>query len=184
MPKKTIILTLLLSMFLGNLQAQSEEITLKTHNPKRAALYSAILPGLGQGYNKKYWKIPVIYAGIGTISYFAISNNNEYKIYKKAYDYKTEVNTDVGDDIKELADRYTADNLISMRDYYRRNTELSWIILAIWYGLNIIDATVDAHFFYYDIGDDLSLSIDHFNNTCYNYSNCGLTTGLTFRLNF
>lgn len=52
MPKKTIILTLLLSMFLGNLQAQSEEITLKTHNPKRAALYSAILPGLGQGYNK------------------------------------------------------------------------------------------------------------------------------------
>lgn len=183
MPKRIIILILLFSVFFGKTQAQNEEITLETHNPKRAALYSAVLPGLGQGYNKKYWKIPVVYAGIGGITYFAIFNNNEYKTYKQAYDYKMNVNTDVSDDVIDISNRYSAENLIYLRDNYRRNMELSWIILALWYGLNIIDATVDAHFFHYDISDDLSLSIDHF-NTNYDYYNSGLTAGLTFKLNF
>ncbi|MBE6335771.1 MAG: hypothetical protein E7066_03740 [Lentimicrobiaceae bacterium] len=160
----------------------------KKHDPKKATLYSAVLPGLGQAYNKKYWKIPIVYAGIGTIFYVATSNGNEYRNYRQAYDYKTGTNTDVSEDVISIANRYSAENLIFLRDNYRRNMELSWIIMAVWYGLNIIDATVDAHFFEYDIGDDLTLKVEPMIQTNYAYWDSGYGygngNGISLKLKF
>ena len=186
MLRRFLIVLLMVFISTGNSYAQEESVVVEKHNPKRATLYSAILPGLGQAYNKKYWKIPVVYAGIGTIGYFAISNGNGYRDYRLAYDYQSGIATDVSDDIKTLAGKYSAENLITIRDYYRRNMELSWIIMALWYGLNIIDATVDAHFFEYDIGDDLTLKVEPMIQTNYAYwdTGYGYGSGISLKLKF
>ena len=131
---------------------------LKAHSPTKAAIYSAVLPGLGQGYNRKYWKIPIIYAGFGVITYFIISNTREYKNYKDAYNYVASGDTTGTNN--ELVGTYNESQLLDGKNYYRRNMELSYIIGGLWYILNIIDASVDAHFFDYDISEDLSIRVD------------------------
>ena len=186
--KRFLILSLLLVVSANALFAKNDSVVMqKKHEPKKATLYSAVLPGLGQAYNKKYWKMPIVYAGIGTIAYFIYSNNDGYKTYRLAYDYKTSINTDVSSDIISIANRYSNENLIRIRDSYRRNVELSWIVMALWYGLNIVDATVDAHFFEYDIGDDLSLKIEptlqpNYEMMAYGYGRC--STGVSLKLKF
>jgi len=140
-------------------QSSQTAIRTKKHSPKTAT-WLALIPGAGQAYNHKYWKMPIVYAGFGVTVYFAITNNNEYQLYRSAYDYKTGLNPNVSDKAKEEAAKYTEDNLITLRDYYRRNMELSWIITAAWYVLQIIDANVDAHFFYYEIDDNLTLQVE------------------------
>ena len=193
MLRRLPIFLLILLLSLNKVSAQNDSIVeQKRHNPKRATLYSTILPGLGQAYNKKYWKIPVVYAGIGTIFYFANTNGKEYKNYRDAFDYKSGTKTNVSENSKILADKYTSENLITVRDYYRRNMELSWIIMALWYGINIIDATVDAHFFEYDISEDLTLKVEPMIQTNYVYWGQGAETaygygnnyGLSLKLNF
>lgn len=131
-----------------------DSIVVKPHSPKRATLYSMVLPGLGQAYNRKYWKIPVIYAGIGGLLYMGIQNANEYHKWHEAYLYK--VNQDTYPINNELVDKYDATQLKSQSDYYRRNMELTYIFGSLLYILNLVDATVDAHLFNYDISDDLS----------------------------
>ncbi len=145
-------------------QAQSKKddgadslAAIKLHSPHKASIYSAVLPGLGQAYNKKYWKIPIVYAGVGTITYFALDNRKEFRIAKEAFNYVSGEH-DYPIDNKYVG-RYSASDLITIRDYYRRNMELSWILLGAWYLLNIVDATVDAHLFYYDVSDELSLEL-------------------------
>ena len=188
MLKRILILSLLFVVCSYSLMAKNDSVVMqKKHEPKKATLYSAVLPGLGQAYNKKYWKIPVVYAGIGTIAFFLDMNNDGYRDYRQAYDYKTGVNTDVSDEVIKIANRYSADNLITIRDSYRRNVELSWIVMAAWYGLNIIDATVDAHFFEYDIGDDLTLKVEptiqpNYDMMAYGYGRC--STGVSVKLKF
>ena len=130
-----------------------------SHNPKTAT-WLALIPGAGQAYNHKYWKMPIVYAGFGVTTYFAITNGNDYHLYRDAYDYKMGIKTDVSQQAIEESAKYTSDNLITLRDYYRSNMELSWIITAAWYIVQIIDANVDAHFFYYDINDDLTLHVE------------------------
>jgi hypothetical protein len=153
-----LLLTLSLSL---NAQIKSNKSEMKTaekiHSAKRATIYSAILPGLGQAYNHKYWKIPIVYAGVGTISYFIISNREIYLQAREAYDYVAN-GYDYPID-NELVVKYDAADLLEIRDYYRRNLELSWIFMGVWHILNIIDANVDAHFFDYDISDNLTLRI-------------------------
>jgi hypothetical protein len=141
----------------------------KFHSPKRATIYSAILPGLGQAYNKKYWKIPIIYAGFGTIGYFIGWNNGYYKTYKLAYSDLTDDDpaTDSYLDL-EATQYYDLENstdynnfksgLSKQQDYYRRNRDLLIISIVGFYGLNLIDASVDAHLFDFDISEDLSLN--------------------------
>ncbi len=136
----------------------ADTLALRPHTPTRAAVYSAILPGLGQAYNRKYWKIPIVYAGFGVITYFIISNTREYKTYKEAYNYVASGDTTFIDNDYVL--KYDEQQLLDGKNYYRRNMELSYIIGGLWYILNIIDASVDAHFFDYDVSDDLSLRFD------------------------
>jgi hypothetical protein len=129
----------------------------KVHNPKKATLYSAILPGLGQAYNEKYWKIPVIYAGLATTGYFMYVNNVEYKRYKDAYKIRMD---DDPNSIDEFDGKYNDQSLKNIRDYYRRNFELMIVATAAIYALNIIDATVDGHLKDFEVNDDISLRFD------------------------
>lgn len=155
-----------------------------SHSPKKATLL-ALIPGAGQAYNHKYWKMPIVYAGFGVTTYFAITNGQDYRLYRDAYDYKMGIKTDVSQHAIEEAAKYTEDNLITLRDYYRSNMELSWIVTAAWYILQIIDANVDAHFFYYDVGDDLTLHVEPQFNTVNEFNlGYGNNIGLTLKLNF
>ena len=128
------------------------------HNAKKATLYSAVLPGLGQAYNRKYWKIPVIYAGFGALAYFITTNTRNYRDFRTAYNivYTSDTTAFAGN---ELVVKYNA-NLTQLqegRNYYRRNTELSWIIAGVLYLLQIVDASVDANLYNFDVSDDVSL---------------------------
>lgn len=148
-----------------NAKKQTEEV----HSPRKATLYSAILPGLGQAYNKKYWKIPLIYIGFGTIGYFIDWNNDHYQFNKTAYQHLTDDNPETNAFMEiEAVKYYNLDNptsfnnfrdgLLKRQDYYRRNRDLLVISMVGFYGLNIIDASVDAHLFNFDISDDLTFN--------------------------
>ena len=121
----------------------------------RAALYSTILPGAGQFYNKKYWKIPILYAGFVVLGYAIEFNNSNYKTFKHAYKLRTDPDSTTIDDYVNIYP--DADALLVRKDYYRRTRDLLWIITAGVYVLNIIDAYVDAHLADFDISDDLSM---------------------------
>ena len=119
--------------------------------PRKAGLYSAILPGAGQVYTKKYWKIPIIYAGLITSAYFINDNSIQYKKYQTAAILSNET--------EENQLGYTYSQLITLVDNYRRNREISILCFIGTYILNIVDASVSAHLFHYDVSDDLSLHI-------------------------
>ena len=138
-------LKLIIILFLGLINSGLYAQDNSKKSIKKATLLSATFPGLGQFYNKKYWKIPVLYAGLGTIMYYYIDNNNEYNYYKSAY--LSEIN-DTG---------YNASNLITLQDQYRDNRDLSAFFWILLYTLNIVDACVDAHLINYNVNDNLSL---------------------------
>ena len=118
--------------------------------PAKAAFYSAILPGLGQAYNKRYWKIPLVYGGLATGIYFYSSNNKEYKRYRDAY--KSRLAGLTNDEFyldaqgNQLSSpRVTTDGLQRGQEFYKKNKEMSLLVTIGIYALNIIDANIDAH---------------------------------------
>ena len=118
---------------------------------RKAWLYSTILPGLGQAYNKKYWKIPILYAGFVGLGWGIIHNNKKYLEYKRAL--LQEIDTERNDlKLPESALRNRTDNL-------RRDRDLLIIIVGLLYIVNIIDAHVDAHLKTFDLSDNLALAI-------------------------
>ncbi|QCE42105.1 DUF5683 domain-containing protein [Psychroserpens sp. NJDZ02] len=131
--------------------------------PSKASFYSAILPGLGQAYNGKYWKIPIVYIALGTGVYFYVDNNKQYNRARDAYKRRLAGYSD-----DEFQGRLTDDALRSAQTSYRRNKELSLLVTIGFYALNILDANVDAHLLQYNISDDLSLRpnyrIEEFDN--------------------
>lgn len=148
--------------------------------PSKAAFYSAILPGLGQAYNKKYWKIPIVYAALGTGIYFYIDNNNEYKRYRDAYKRRLAGFTDDEFYGSGSTPQISDDALIRAQRTLRRNKEISLLVTIGIYALNIIDANVDAHLLQYNIDDNLAVK-PHFNfNELDATTNLGLTLGLKF----
>jgi hypothetical protein len=120
--------------------------------PSRAAFYSAVIPGLGQAYNQKYWKIPIVYAGIGTGIYFYTSNRKEYTRFRDAYKSRLAGFTD--DEFQGIAN----ETLIRAQRTSRRNMDVSLAVAVGFYLLNIVDANVDAHLRQYNVSEDLSLS--------------------------
>lgn len=147
----------------------------QVHSPHKATMYSAVVPGLGQIYNKKYWKLPVIYGLTGVFIYAFDFNNNQYNKYKNAY-----AEFDTGERV-EFEGYTNKEIILRLKDNYRRNRDLNVILLAGVYMLNIIDATVDAHLFNYDISEDLSLNIQPSMMRNINQQNA---LGLTCRLSF
>lgn len=137
---------------------ENEELDYKPYDPlapARAAFYSAILPGLGQAYNGRYWKIPIAYAGLGIGVYFYINNDNEFNRYRDAY--KDRLAGRVDEFTVNGQQRISDDGLIRAQRFYRRNKEISVLVIAGIYALNIIDANVDAHLQQFNVSEDLTL---------------------------
>jgi hypothetical protein len=130
---------------------------LPEHNPKKATILSALVPGLGQIYNQKYWKVPILYAGFAALGYFIASNNERYVVFKNASQAFLTDKTLTTFVVDNRA--YTLTNLLIIKDGYRRNRDLAIIFTTIVYVLNILDANVDAHLFYFNVDDNLSLRI-------------------------
>jgi len=148
--------------------------------PSKAAFYSAILPGLGQAYNKKYWKIPIVYGALATGIYFYVDNNKEYKRYRDAYKRRLAGFTDDEFYGTGTTPQISNDALIRAQRTLRRNKEISLLVTIGIYALNIIDANVDAHLLQYNIDDNLALK-PHFNfNELDATTNLGLTLGFKF----
>ena len=139
---------------------QSDTVVLKKtkkHSPTVATLMSMAVPGAGQVYNKKYWKVPIIYAGIGTSLYFAFSNNKEFKKYKEAYVYRVDDDSTTVDNFVNIL---TDESIKSNMDAFRRNRDFSFIIAGLFYVMNIIDASVDAHLFTFPVNDHLTFKLE------------------------
>ena len=117
---------------------------------------SAVVPGLGQIKNKKLWKVPVIYSAIGTCTYFFIKNNDEFNKYSSEYFRRINDENNVPTQFINLSNN----NLLTLRDYHRKNRELNGILIVAFYILNVIDASVDNHLKEYNLNDNLSLNLD------------------------
>lgn len=124
-----------------------------THSPKKAVILSAVVPGAGQVYNRKWWKVPIIYAGLGTSVYFLIRNNQQYNLYRNEYLYRLNNSTpNTGSDLINYSDA----NLLTIIDQYQKWRDLSVIAIAGVYALQLVDAAVDGYLFRLDTSNDLS----------------------------
>lgn len=125
------------------------------HKPRLATLYSAILPGAGQIYNRKYWKAPVVWGGLGLSVFFIQRNTREYERYRNGY-------VDLVDDDPTTVSEFEGSNAQSVRDVadtYHKWRDMSFLAVTAVYILNVVDATVDAHFVRFDVGEDLSMDL-------------------------
>lgn len=143
--KKISIIFIVLLVCKQSINAQINE-----KSPKKAAILS-IVPGAGQVYTKKYWKIPIIYSALIASGYYINENNSEYKKYRDTYLNRMNGQSD------NL--NYTNSELITLKDYYKRNREISIMLFSLTYILNIIDASVNAHLSEYEVNEDISLGI-------------------------
>ncbi len=130
-----------------------DSVKVSKHSPTTAMLCS-IIPGGGQIYNKKYWKIPIVYGALGASSFFIWHSAHKMKVYSDEFIYRRDgIVTMQNFTLSQFSD----ENLLQMKNNQRRNMEISIGVTAILYVLNIIDAMVDAHLYYFDVSDDLSL---------------------------
>ena len=169
--KNLILYTFLFFSFVGFGQSTESK---NEKSADKASILSAVLPGAGQVYNKKYWKVPIIYASLTTSVYFIYDNQNKLKTYQNAYISRSNGGAD------QYIDVYNDSQLLTIVDYYKRNRDVSYIITAAIYLLNIVDASVDAHLFDFDISEDLSLET---NPKIINTPN-GKTPILSLKMNF
>lgn len=157
-------------------------------SPRTAALRSAILPGLGQVYNKKYWKVPIVYVVLGGTAWYFFGNLKLYNEYKRGYTIAVRMHSTVKDstgynDITNQYIKYAVDNnyqssLRYARDSYRKDVDYAAVYFLIGWILNVVDATVDAHLHSFDISPNLSLNIRP------GPSKLARTNGLSLVLNF
>jgi len=165
----TILAAFLMLLFAFNGTAQTKDLETQikpskktkvkeeTHSPKKAMLLSTFPPGAGQVYNKKWWKVPIIYAGIGISVYAAFWNQDQFDLYRNAWNIRNDGNEDTKDDFDGI---YSDLQLIQIQNYYDKNKEVSIAIAVGFYALNILDANVDAHLFEFDVSDDISMKIE------------------------
>jgi hypothetical protein len=166
-------------------------------DPVRSTMFAAALPGLGQIYNRKYWKVPFVYAGFGALGYAVSFNTKNYNSFISAYQDFTDIIPETDSYLELLVNLNPAEydpvlhpetynpstetwvktTLLNGVDYYRKYRDLSYIGIAAWYLLTIIDANVDASLFDYDITDDLKATVVPLN---YNYT--GVSPGITFAI--
>ncbi len=150
-------------------------------SPKKATLLSTAFPGLGQIYVKSYWKAPIIYAAEGVIIYLMIQNHRQFVDFRDAYLIRIDPNSTETDKFFDDPYYQNAEQLRITRDEYRRNRDLAIIIGALVYGMQILDATVDAHLKGFKISDDLSLEINPF---FYKHNTPNLASGLSLTFRF
>lgn len=146
---------------------------------RKATLMSAILPGLGQAYNRKYWKIPIIYAGMGGCGYLFYINNSQYQEVRKYL--RAEYDED---SLTINTSDYTGDGLAAEKARLKKNRDFSALGVFIFYILNVIDANVDAHLKTFDVSDDLSMHIGPWQTVTRTAYGSKIVPGLSIKLNF
>ena len=151
----------------------------KKYNPGIAIRRSAMLPGWGQYTNKKYWKIPLVYAGIGFPAYLFTKNLKQYKEAKRAFILATDKDPTNDDQITEpyYSVRMQPDRIRVFRNSVRQNVDYSVLFFIVFWGLNVADAAVDANLKTFDVSDELSLQIKG------GYSPLANTNGFSIVLN-
>lgn len=160
---------------------EPDTTTKKVYSPKVAATRSAIIPGWGQVYNKKYWKVPIIYAGLGVTGYIFFDNIKTYKEYKFAYTARIEAQPPTLDStnynqLDEIYKTLSPNTIRAARDEFRRYVDYSALIFILLWGLNVVDAAVDAHLKGFDVSPDLSLHVKP------GYSDMARTNGVSLVL--
>jgi len=144
-------------------------------NPKKATILSAILPGAGQVYNGKAWKVPILYGGIITDAYFIGFNNRRYQSFRDALEAFDEGEPN---DFPNL----NRDGLVRNVNFWRRNRDICILLMGAIYALNIIDANVDAHLSGFEITDDLAMKVEpQFERFSANVNTYGVSVKLNFR---
>lgn len=144
-------------------------------NPRAAALLG-VFPGGGQLYNKRWWKVPLVYAGMGVAGYFVVDNGKEYRAARDNYRWLVDGDT-LTNPVGKFAEADAA-QLKAYRDAYSRYTELSWVAFSLTYLLSITEAFVDAHLTHFDVSEDLTLQIRPVAPSA--YGNAGIGVGLQF----
>lgn len=190
MRKLSIIFISILSLFSFSALAQDEEelvidkdtTKLAVHYPPpnplapaKAAFYSAVFPGGGQIYNKKYWKLPFVYGGMGLSIYYYSWNNKKYHEYRDAY-------KDVlaGKPLKGQLAGLDADRLIRAQKFHQKNRDLSALLTAGLYLLQIVEANVNAHLMQFNVNENLSMRPELQQNYTDNKYNMGLKLSYQF----
>ncbi len=132
---------------------KQDSLTVAKHSPTAAILYS-IIPGGGQMYNRKYWKVPIIYGLLDVSGYFLTKYASDMFLYRKEFINRRDGHTEL---LLPALAKYPDENILSMKQTAQRNMEIAIAATLIIYTLNFIDAMVDAHLYYFDVSDDLSL---------------------------
>ena len=150
--------SLLIIFFIISFQIFGQESTpdssvLDVTEPSRAAFYSAVLPGAGQAFNKKYWKIPIVYAAIGTSIYSYNFNQKKYWSYRNSYKSRKAGYSDDENQNLILDD----DRLLDGAKFHKKNRDLSMVFIVGFYILNILDANIDSHLKQYNVNENLTI---------------------------
>ena len=144
---------------------KADSVAKRKHSPKKAAIRSAILPGLGQIYNKKYWKVPIVYTAIGIPVGLFINNKTWFDRTKYALAVVSSPNPTpdslnaVHPQLRPLVDQKAEGSILRYRNEFRRNMDYSVLFALLFWGLNVVDATVDAHLKGFNVSDDLSFRV-------------------------
>jgi hypothetical protein len=199
---------LLLTLLLQQAAGQDVISTVPGHgrkrivDPMKATMLSAVFPGFGQVYNRKYWKIPLVYAGFGGVGYAVAYNSKWYNTYIKAYQDFTDkipetasylelirgANPEKYDPVLHPATydpsqaSWIRDQLLTRIDYFKKYRDLSYIGIAAWYIISILDANVDASLFNYDVNENLAFTLTPFQVPLYNFASVGIN--LSLKINF
>tara|TARA_Y100000739_G_C20326104_1_gene336651 strand:- start:96 stop:635 length:540 start_codon:yes stop_codon:yes gene_type:complete len=153
--KINIIIFIFLSHSFSTAQ---NDLQIKKNN-KKATLLSLACPGLGQVYNKKLWKVPIIYTALGGSAFFVIKHNKNYQNYKNAYFNRLDDDINTTDNYSN----YSNNNLLTLKNYHQNSRDLSTLIFVLIYILNVVDASVDSHLNHYNLNDNLSLYLNEGN---------------------
>lgn len=193
---KNNILTFLILLFSLHLYCQKDSTIVKERKskenlfvqeglykplaPAKAAFYSAILPGMGQVYNKKYWKVPFVWAALAAPTYFYLDNNSQYKRFRTAYKLrKTGLQDEFTDDLGNVS--VSLETLEKAQEQLMENRDLSLMWGVILYVLQIIEASVNAHLLQFNTDDNLSFRPTFVNNPIlFNAPKVGFTLKYTF----
>jgi hypothetical protein len=162
----------------GNNILSSDNAVKKKYNPKVATFRSAVLPGWGQWYNKKYWKIPIIYGALGTTAGVFFYNLKTYKLLRQAVSYRLSGDTSLYPLVDPQFRGLTTDDIRGYRNIFRQNIDYSVLAFLILWGINVVDATVDAHLKAFDVSSDIGLRIQ----PGFNYSTNSAGISLVFFL--
>jgi len=177
--KTNFIISIIIFFILIKSYSQNQEIDfddLDPAAPSKAAFYSAVLPGLGQIYNKKYWKIPVVYAAIGTSVYSYDFNQKKYWDYRNAYKSRK-----AGYENDPFQNLIIDDNrLLDGAKFNKKNRDLSMVFIVGFYILNILDANIDSHLKQYNVNESLTINPYINNDLEFHEYSIGISLNLNF----